>query len=67
MFCALFSPTLGSQELMLAHGGRHAHSASLLPEIWDRPEASEIEIKAVWGCGWRLGCSQEVDAGRRWV
>lgn len=66
IFCAPFSPTLGSQEPTLAHGGRQDHSASVLPEIWDRPEASEIEIKAVWGCGCRLGGSQVVGAGRRW-
>lgn len=32
-FCALFSPTKGSQELILAHGASHPHSTCFLPEI----------------------------------
>lgn len=38
VFCAPFSPTIGSQETILVRGGRQPHRARLLPEIWSLPD-----------------------------
>lgn len=53
----LFLPHSSSKSRSWSTEGGNALGACLWPEIWDHPEAPEIDIKAVWGYGGDWGPS----------